>query len=291
MDLREQFGATTTALLDERSDMALVYAEISGQYFHGARERHPDRVVNVGIREQLLVSVGGGLALAGIRPVVHTFSTFLVERAFEQVKLDLAHQGVGAVLVGAGGSYDMAPLGRTHQSPGDVALLSTIPGITIHAPSTAEEVDATLRLAAADTGLHYVRVSGLRNSTSHAAGPTLHVVRRGDGPTILALGHVLDDVLAAAGQVDATVLYATQVLPLDEQTLRAYAGQDVVVVEPWHEGTSAHAVSAALADRPHRLLSIGTRHDELRHYGSPREHADAHGLTAPRLAARISAWL
>lgn len=291
MDSREQLGATTTALLDERDDLALVFAEISGQFFHDAAARHPERVINVGIREQLLVSAGGGLALGGIRPVIHTFSAFLVERAFEQIKLDLAHQGVGGVLVSSGGSYDMASVGRTHQSPGDVALMSTIPGITIHAPSTAEEVDVTLRLAVADTGLHYVRVTGLRNTLSHKAGPTLQVVRRGGGPTLLALGHVLDATLAAADGLDATVLYTTQVLPLDEETLRGNVGQDVVEVEPWHEGTSAHAVSAALADRPHRLLSIGTRHEEVRHYGSPREHAEAHGLTGPRLAERIRAWL
>ncbi len=91
------------ALLDEDPLAAVVLAEISADLFGTAAARHPDRVLNEGIREQLMVSVGGGLALAGMRPIVHTYAPFLVERAFEQVKLDLAHQGVSAVLVSGRG--------------------------------------------------------------------------------------------------------------------------------------------------------------------------------------------
>ena len=104
--MRERFVSTTSQLLDEDPRLAVVLAEISGDGFVEAAQKHPDRVINVGIREQLLVSAGGGLALTGMRPVLHTFASFLVERPFEQVKLDLGHQGVGAVLVSAGGSYD-----------------------------------------------------------------------------------------------------------------------------------------------------------------------------------------
>ena len=128
-DPRTQFGRTVTELLDEDLSTALVLAEISARFFTDALRRHPDRAINVGIREQLLVNVGAGLALTGLRPVVHTFCTFLVERAFEQVKLGFGHQGVGGVLVGSGGSFDVSYGGRTHQAPGDVALMDTIPGM------------------------------------------------------------------------------------------------------------------------------------------------------------------
>ena len=119
-DMRTVFAATASALLDEDPLAAVVLAEISVDMFGKAAARHPDRVLNVGIREQLMVSVGGGLALAGMRPIVHSYAPFLVERAYEQVKLDLAHQGVHAVLVSIGASYDGARSGRTHQAPEDV---------------------------------------------------------------------------------------------------------------------------------------------------------------------------
>jgi transketolase len=291
MNPRIQFARTAADLVETDLSVALVYAEISGQFFGEVESRHPDRVVNVGIREQLLVNVGAGLALTGLRPIVHTFGSFLVERAFEQVKLGFGHQDVGGVLVGAGGSFDIASGGRTHQSPGDVALLDTVPGVRIHAPSTAREVDVVLRRAVAGDGLHYVRVVGQTNAVSHA-GDGLHVVRRGSGATVVALGPVLDEVLQATAGRDVTVLYAHSVRPFDARTLRSVlTGPDVVLVEPWLEGTSAHAVGAALRDVPHRLLALGVRREELRRYGTAEDHVRAHGLDSAGLRSSIDGFL
>lgn len=293
MNPRIQFARTAADLVDTDDSVVLVYAEISGQYFGEVEARHPDRVINVGIREQLLVSVGAGLALTGMRPIVHTFSSFLVERPFEQVKLGFGHQDVGGVLVGAGGSFDVAAGGRTHQSPGDVALLDTLPGIAIHAPGTALEVDAALRATVAGSGLHYVRVVGQTNRDSfpHAPG-RFHVVRRGAGATVIALGPVLDAVLAATADRDVTVLYSGTVRPFDAAGLRAALGTpEVVLVEPWLAGTSAHRVATALRDVPHRLLALGVGRTELRRYGTPEDHVAAHGLDAAGIRASLDAFL
>jgi transketolase len=290
-DPRTQFGRTVTEVLDEDLSAVLVYAEISGRFFGEAARRHPDRVVNVGIREQLLVNVGAGFALTGMRPVVHTFGTFLVERAFEQIKLGFGHQGVGGVLVGGGGSFDASDAGRTHQAPGDVALLDTLPDIVIHAPGSAEETDAVLRRAIAADGLHYVRIVGQTNAESFH-GPGLHVVRRGAGATVIALGPVLDEVLAATTDRDVQVLYAHSVRPFDTTTFRGVlTTPDVVLVEPWLAGTSSRVVSDALRDVPHRLLSLGTRRMELRHYGTPAEHQRAHGLDAAGIRRSLDSFL
>jgi transketolase len=291
---RVQFARTAADLVDTDLSVALVYAEISGQFFGAVERRNPDRVVNVGIREQLLVNVGAGMALTGLRPIVHTFGSFLVERAFEQVKLGFGHQDVGGVLVGSGGSFDITGGGRTHQAPGDVALLDTLPGISVHAPSTPVEVDATLRAAVAGSGLHYVRVVEQTNARSftHAPG-RFHVVRRGAGPTVVALGPVLDAVLVATEGLDATVLYAATVRPFDRRGLRAVLGAapEVVLVEPWLAGTSAHLVADALRDVPHRLLALGVGRTELRRYGTPDEHVAAHGLDATGIRRSLDGFL
>ena len=290
-DPRTQFARTATALLDEDLSTTLVWAEISGRFFGEAVRRHRDRVVNVGIREQLLVNVGAGMALTGMRPIVHTFGTFLVERAFEQVKLGFAHQGVGGVLVGIGGSFDASRAGRTHQAPADVALVDTLPEVAIHAPGTSAETDEVLRRAVAGDGLHYVRVVEQTNRDSFA-GAGLHVVRRGAGATVIALGPVLDEVLEATTGRDVTVLYAHSVRPFDARTFRSVlASPEVVLVEPWLVGTSARCVAEALVDVPHRLLALGTRRTELRHYGSPAEHQRAHGLDAAGIRRSLDSFL
>ena len=85
--MRDRFVSTVTELLDSDPRVALVMADITVDRFNanGAQQRHPTRVVNVGIREQLMVNVAAGMALEGMRPIAHSFAPFLVERPFEQV--------------------------------------------------------------------------------------------------------------------------------------------------------------------------------------------------------------
>ena len=168
--MRERFARVTTELLDEHDHVAVVLAEISVDRFAAAARSHPARVINVGIREQLLVSVAGGLALTGMRPFVHTYAPFLIERPFEQLKLDLGHQDVGAVLVSVGASYDSSESGRTHQSPGDVALVSTLPDWVIEVPGHPDEAERALRRAATTEERVYVRLSDRSNDASFATG-------------------------------------------------------------------------------------------------------------------------
>ena len=297
--MRERFVATTSELLDADPRLAVVLADISADQFAPAAAGHPGRVINVGIREQLLIGVAGGLALAGLRPIAHTFSSFLIERPFEQVKLDLGHQDVGAVLVSAGASYDMASMGRTHQAPGDVALLDTLDGWTIHVPGHPDEAETLLRAAAAAQGRVYVRLSGESNEESRAVRPDrFTVLREGSAHaagTIVAVGPLLDPVLESVADLDVTILYATTVRPFDAATLRQAVrrtgNSDVILVEPYLAGTSNREVDEALLDIPHRVLGLGVAREELRRYGTPAQHAAAHGLDAAGLRKRIAAFV
>ena len=294
--MRQRFYQVTSALLDRDPRLAVVLADIGASEFEDARRRHPDRVINLGIREQLLISVAGGLALAGLRPVAHTFAPFLVERPFEQVKLDLGHQEADAVLVSAGASYDYPAYGLTHLAPGDVALLDTLPGWTVHVPGHPDEAEQLLRTAIAGRGKVYLRLSLQANGRALAGpGAGFTVLQRGAGGAVIAVGPVADDVLAATAGLDVTVLYAATIRPFDRAGLRAALGARdaaaVVVVEPYLAGTSSAAVAEALSDVPHRVLGLGVARDELRKFGTMAEHIAAQGLDPASLRPRIAGFL
>jgi transketolase len=290
--MRTAFGRVTRQLLDDDPRTAVVLADISADLFAEAARRHPERVLNVGIREQLMVGVAGGLALTGLRPVVHSYATFTVDRAYEQLKLDLGHQGVGAVVVSVGASYDAATAGYTHFSPMDVALLDTLEDWTVHVPGHADEVEPLLRSAVAGSGRVYLRLSAHENAAPHGVDGRLEVLRRGSpaAPLVVAVGSVLDAVLAATRGLDVTVAYTATPRPFDTVGLRALAARDVVIVEPYLEGTSSRVVTDALADRPHRLLALGVGRRDLHRYGTPEDHDRWHGLDATSLRTRITAF-
>ncbi|MGI5130101.1 transketolase family protein [Pseudonocardia sp. CA-107938] len=293
-DQRQRFYRLLPDLLADDPRAVAVFAVVGlGHLDPAAVAPVRDRVIDVGIREQLLIGAAGGLALTGLRPIVHTFAPFLVERPFEQVKLDLGHQGVGAVLVSSGGSHDWPAGGETHMGRRDVALLDTLDGWTVHVPGHPDEAEALLRAALPGNDRVYLRLSAQSNAVARlATDGRMQVLRRGFGPTVIAVGPLADRVLEATADLDVTVLYATTVRPFDAATLRATLGEpDVVLVEPYLRDTSAAEVSRALRGTRHRVLGLGPGPAELRRYGTVDEHDAAHGLDVAGLRHAVTSFV
>lgn len=277
---------------DERT--ALVLADISLDRLAPAFAHDPRRVVNVGIMEQTAIGVAAGFALEGYRPIVHTLAPFLVERPLEQLKLGFGYHGHEGVFVSAGASYDYSEYGMTHHAPGDVAALATIPGMEAIVPGTAREAAAAIRRAHGNGRATYIRTAVSENGTERVLAPGgLTKVRTGLALTAIAVGPMLDRTLAALEGIDATVLYATTVLPLDAALLAAESAPapEVLVVEPFAVGTLAAQVTSALQHRPIRLASHGVPREVFSRYGTIEEHDRAHGLDAAGIRARALALL
>ena len=269
-------------LVEEDLSVALVYAEIGGQYFGDVQRRHPDRVINVGIREQLLVNVGAGLALTGMRPVVHTFGSFLVERAFEQVSSASTTRTSAACWSGrrllrdVSGGGPHAPGARRRRPDGRPCPAGPC-------TSPARRRRSRPRRRSRSPGPGATTCASCRRSTRRRTPVRpgrFHVVRRGSGPTVVAVGPMLSATLAATEGLDATVLYAN-------------VGAALRPPDPAGGGRAGARGGARGALPGGHVVAAGRRHvrrraapaagargagRRLRRYGRPEDHIAAHGL-------------
>jgi transketolase len=289
--MRAQLVATASDLLEADERVAVVLADISEDRFAPAMRAHPDRVVNLGIMEQTLVSVGAGFALEGFHPIVHTMAGFLVERPYEQVKLDFGYQGLGGTLASVGAPYDYGTEGATHHAPGDVGAMLQIPGADVLVPGTGVELDRLLRSTYANGRLTYLRASERSNDDAFDVRlGKLEIVRRGSHATIVAVGTMLSRTLDACRELDVTVAYTASVRPFDAEGLAAVAGRDpfVIAVEPFYEGTMISELAGALQHVPSRFAAIGVPRRFITAYGTAGEHDHDLGLDAAGLRRRIA---
>lgn len=292
MAMREQMVQTLQELLEQDERLVVLLGNISAGIFDQALfEHNPPRVYNLGILEQALISVAAGMAAEGLIPVAHSIAPFLVERPFEQLKDDFCYQQLGGNFISIGANYDYSTDGMTHQAPGDVQILRSLPGMQIVVPGTAGEFDALFRESYANGSPTYFRTSLSVNPEDIAARfGKAEVVRTGTQATVVAVGPALAPTLAATEGLDVTVLYYTTPVPFDGEALRAASPHGrIVLVEPFYAGTLVPEIVAAMGHIPAVIESVGIPRQVLNHYGTPEEHDEAVGLTPHGIRQRLDA--
>jgi 1-deoxy-D-xylulose-5-phosphate synthase len=223
------------------------------------KERFPDRLLDVGIAEQHAVTAAAGMAMGGVRPVVALYATFL-SRAFDQVNLDVAlhSQPVVFCLDRAGITGDD---GASHHGVLDMVLLTKVPGMTVFAPSSYEELGVMLHdaLDLCTDGPAAIRWPKTMppDTVPGEVGSGLagRKVRDGSDVCILAVGKMLAPARQAAAalaaeSVEATVWDVRIVTPLDEDMLADAARHPVVVTveDGYRDGGAGSLVTTRLAD-------------------------------------------
>ncbi len=123
------------------------------------REKFPQRFINCGVAEQVMIGIAAGLALKGMRPFCYTIATFALYRPFEMVRVDLAYQNLPVTVIGMGAGLVYSTLGGTHQSFEDISIASSIPNMRVLAPSDPLEMRETIEWCAKKSqGPTYVRL-------------------------------------------------------------------------------------------------------------------------------------
>ena len=136
--MRRTFGRVITELADHDDKVIVIVGDIGYRVFDDFREKYPDRFINMGICEQSIIGVSAGMALEGLKPWVYTITPFLIERPFEQVKLDIDQQNVNVKLVGFS---DYPTLGPTHTELDGKKLMELFNNITSFFPKDGKETE------------------------------------------------------------------------------------------------------------------------------------------------------
>lgn len=286
--MRKQFPKTIEEVIKD-DKVILLFADVGTYGFRNAQEQFPERVHNVGILEQSMVSMAAGLAMQGFIPVVHTINTFLVERACEQIKDDFGYQRLGGNFVSIGASYDMASWGCTHQCPGDIGILKNLPEIEIVVPGSASEFDSLFKQSYSNGHPTYFRLSNKNNTESQKVEfGKANVVRTGKRATVIAVGPMLERVLEACKELDVTILYYTTLQPFDRDTLRDnISGNKIIICEPYYSGAFAVDVSIAAASYPVETTYIGVPREFPHHYGTTDDLDAFFRLTTEDIGIKI----
>lgn len=155
--MRKTFAELSKQELQNNPNSFVLLGDISVGNFLDANDNLPDRVFNMGIAEQAMIGFASGLSTLGGNVIVHTIAAFLVERAYEQIKLCCGYNQNKLILISANGPYDYDKLGPTHHCPSDVTLLMNVTNMNIRIPATVDDMTACYQEALASKNSTYIR--------------------------------------------------------------------------------------------------------------------------------------
>jgi transketolase len=282
VNMRAQFVKTTSDLMAEDARVSLLLGDIGVHGFRDVLKNYPDRAFNIGILEQSTIGIAAGFASMNMVPIVHTIAPFIVERAYEQLKVDFGYQNLGGNFVSVGASYDYAALGCTHHCPSDIGVLQLIPNMEIYCPGSSSEFDSIFRETYSNPAPKYFRLSEMQNTDQFSVKRgRAEVVKTGQSCVIIAVGNMLSKVMEATIGLDVTILYYTSIKPFDSETLLSVTENQkkIVICEPYYSaGGLISTVSKLFNGKNTTILSIGMDTIFSNHYGLAREHDAYHGI-------------
>ena len=216
-----------TGARDEK--IVVIVGDISHGLLKTFRENHPDRYFNIGICEPATVNIAAGLSRVGLIPIVHTIAPFLVERSFEQIKLDFGYQDLSGNFISVGSSFDYSKLGCSHHSYSDVSLMAHLPNSQIFLPGSALEFEIFFRESYKSKHINYFRLTenphGIEISQEDIKVGKAITIREGMDLTVLTTGsalrncHEAVEILEHNG-ISAEIIYLPTFKPFDSNAVR-----------------------------------------------------------------------
>ncbi len=299
---RESYGEALTALAEKYENLVVLDADLAAATKTGIfKKAYPDRFFNCGIAEANMMGVAAGLAASGMIPFASSFAMFAAGRAYEIVRNSIGYPGLNVKIGATHAGISVGEDGATHQCNEDIALMRTIPSMTVIVPSDDVEAKAAVEAAIEHNGPVYMRFGRL-------AAPILNdpenykfelgkgiTMREGDDITIVATGLMVGEAVEAAEQlaaegIHARVLNIHTIKPLDTELILKAAketGRIVTVEEHSVIGGLGSAVADCVSENyPVPVTKIGVN-DVFGYSGPAVDLLKEFGLCADNIAATV----
>jgi transketolase len=287
--MRKTFADILIRKAEEDEKLVVLIGDISHFLLKEFESRFPDRFYNIGICEQSMIGIAAGLALNGFKPVVHTIAPFCVERAYEQIKIDLCYQELDVTIVTVGGSFDYAHLGCTHHCYSDISILRPLPNIDIFCPGNKKEFKNLFNKTWSNGKTKYFKLFKSMHEEDFDINPyDCHIIE-GDitKPLIFTCGHTLEIVK----EKQNIIIYLPTIEPLSLETELKIVNllkkqNNCISVE---ENSSIGALGDKIFDiasRNNMLINLkktGIPRKFCTDYGTADEHREILGLTKEKL--------
>lgn len=302
--MRNKFADTFYALGKQDQRLCIVVADISpAGSIEKFRTDFPQRFVNTGVAEQIMIGMTAGMAQRGLRPFAYTIATFSLYRPFEMIRDDLCYQNLCVTVVGIGGGLTYSTLGATHHAQEDVSIACAVPNLTVIAPCDPLETEAATHWCATqERGPVYLRLGKAGEPSFTQAAPPwvfgkLRRIREGADVCILSYGPIMKRAYAVAESLEAAgksvaIVSVHTLKPLDQagivETLVQFPTVAVIEECAPNGGLGMQVKALAFDARSRTRIHSFTLRDEFIHcYGSHDDILDAHGLGVGEMTARI----
>lgn len=257
-DCRDAFASALEDIASTDSRIcAVVNDSVGSSKIANFGKRFPERLINVGIAEQTMVGLSGGLANSGKIPFVCAAACFLTARALEQIKADIAYSDANVKLAGMSPGMAYGELGPTHHSIEDFAWTRAISNLTVLVPADPIETDQAVRVAAEHRGPVFMRIGRTPVPQVHDDRYRFEIgraarLRAGDDVTLIANGTLVARALQAAEElaregIEARVLNMSTIRPLDKEAILAAAVETGGIVTA-EEHTTYGGLGSAVAE-------------------------------------------
>ena len=295
--MRDAYGEALLELGAVHKDVVVLGADTTGSLKSGVfSSKFPERFFNIGIAEQNLVSVAAGFALAGKIPFAGTYAIFVPGKCVDQIRNNIAYPNLNVKIVCSHGGISVGPDGASHQQVEDIAIMRSIPRMSVVVPSDSVSTKSTVIAIADIPGPFYVRLTRPSTPVIYEEGFEYHygkatVVSEGSDVVLFACGIMVSEAVKAAESlksagVSVAVVDLHTVKPLDAETVAAYArkcGRVVTAEEHNILGGLGSAVAEVLGERaPTQMIRVGVK-DTFGESGDSGELLKKYGLTSKEI--------